>query len=80
MPFKRRTNATLSPLSSQKKGKLSHKRLQTMINKNQGLDIGLENYEQVSLDNLDLRTEQERTALLLWVCILQCPQLVLSLI
>jgi len=66
MATKRHFKTTLSPMSDRKRGKLSHKRLQSLI---KGSDSNLENYEQTSKNSSDLRTEQERTALLLWVCI-----------
>jgi hypothetical protein len=67
-------------MSNRKRAKLSHKRLRSMINQNQGSDSGLENSEQASKSSSDLRTEQERTALLLWVCIPPLFKLILSLI
>jgi len=61
---------------TRKKSKLSHKRLQTMINQNKGSDSSLENYESVNMDGSDLRTEKERTALLLWVYLLLIDTLI----
>jgi hypothetical protein len=68
--FKRKANATDSPASSRKKGKLSSKRLISMINSNKGVDVGLESDERIDVDGIDLRTGRDRGALLLWVCFL----------
>jgi len=67
MAFKRRLTFTSTSENSRKRGKLSHKRLQTMINENQNSDSSLENYEHASSDSSDFRTQQDRSALLLWV-------------
>ena len=70
MGRKRKANATDSPVSSRKKGKLSTKRLISMINSNKGVDIGLESNEKIDVDSIDLRTDKDRAGLLLWVCFL----------
>jgi len=70
MGRKRKANVTDSPASSRKKGKLSTKRLISMINSNKGVDIDLESNEKIDLDRIDFRTEKDRAALLLWVCFL----------
>jgi len=70
MARKRKVNATDSPASSRKKGKLSSKRLISMMNSNKGVDIGLESNEEIDVDGIDFRTEKDRAALLFWVCFL----------
>jgi hypothetical protein len=67
MARKRKVNATDGPASSRKNGKLSSKRLVSMINSNKGVDIGLESNEKIDVDGIDFRTEKDRSALLLWV-------------
>ena len=76
MSGKRSPRFNSSPRMTRKKSKLSHKRLQTMINQNKGSDSSLENYESVNMDGSDLRTEKERTALLLWVYLLLIDTLI----
>jgi hypothetical protein len=76
---KRKANAADSATGSRKKGKLSSKRLISMINSNKGVDVGLESNEQIDVDSLDLRTGRDRGALLLWVCFLNHNSLLLWL-
>jgi hypothetical protein len=78
MSVKRSPRFNSSPRMTRKKSKLSHKRLQTMINQNQGSDSSLENYESVNTDGSDLRMEKERTALLLWVHLLVIESLIVT--
>jgi hypothetical protein len=65
MPAKRLPKSSLT--MTRKKSKLSHKRLQTMINQNPSSDLTLENYEGRNVNGSDLRTQKEREALLTWV-------------
>src|ERR1700685_190167 len=76
---KRKANAADSAAGRRKKGKLSSKRLISMINSNKGVDVGLESNEKIDVDSIDLRTGRDRGALLLWVCFLNRSSLLLWL-
>jgi len=67
MPPKRSLKDSESPMTPKKRGKkLSQRRLEMLLAKNQSQNIGLENSDNAS----DLRMEKDQKALLLWVYLL----------
>jgi hypothetical protein len=67
MPLQQSTNVVKTPVTSRKKNALSQKRLQKLIEKAQEIDSNSKSFIKAELDFSDLRTEQEKGALLLWV-------------
>lgn len=67
MPPKHSLKDSESPMTPKKRGKkLSQRRLEILLSKNQDQNIDLENSDNTS----DLRIEKDKKALLLWVYLL----------
>lgn len=67
MPLQQSTSAIKAPVMSRKRNALSRKRLEKLIEKAQEMDSKQERVVKSEFDFSDLRTEQEKGALLLWV-------------
>lgn len=67
MPLQQSTSTVKAPVMSRKKNALSRKRLEKLIEKAQEMDSKPERVVKSEFDFSDLRTEQEKGALLLWV-------------
>jgi hypothetical protein len=60
-------NAVKAPVMTRKRNALSKKRLEKLIEKSQEIDSKPKGLVKAEFDFSDLRTEQEKGALLLWV-------------
>lgn len=71
MPPKRSLKDSEPPMTPKKKGKkLSQRRLEMLLTKNQDQNTSLENSDFTMNNTSDLRMEKDKKALLLWVYLL----------
>lgn len=71
MPSKRSLKDSGSPITPKKKRKkLSQRRLEMLLTKNQDQNTSLENSDSTMNNTSDLRMEKDKKALLLWVYLL----------